>query len=296
MRTEQVRDFRVKDFMTSGVLTIEPDAAVGKAVELMGGHEVGSLAVVGEKGVVGMLTERNILAALAKGKIPAGRCVRELMAPRVTRVSPTTSSVEAAKAMTDSKGRLLVFEGGDLVGIVTATDLVKVIWRVGAVADLGDVISTKVLTAKMWSRIGAAVEKMQAKGVGSIVLTERRVPRAIFTERDLIARVAYQGLSMDEPVVRAATSPLITAEYGISCNDAAGAMVSRRIKRLPLTKNGSLVGIVTARDLVQCYAYPYGSRGTEAATQYNVRYGELCPICQSRIDESGLCGCGAGGG
>ncbi len=296
MRTEQVRDFRVRDFMTKGVLTVEPSATVGKAIELMGGHEVGSLAVGDSGGVAGILTERNLLAALAKGRIPANRTVKELMTPRVTEVSPSMSAQGAAKVMTDSRGRLLVFEGGQLIGIVTATDLVKVIWRVGAVFDMGDVVSRKVVTAKMWSRIGAAVKKMQVKGVGSIVLTERRVPRAIFTERDLVARVLYLGLGTDEPVVRASTSPLITAELGTSGNEAAGAMVSRRIKRLPMVRNGNLVGIVTARDLVQAYAYPYGSRGTEAAAQFNVRYGELCPICQSRIDDKGLCGCGAGGG
>jgi hypothetical protein len=31
------------------------------------------------------------------------------------------------------------------------------------------------------------------------------------------------------------------------------------------------------------------------AKQVRVRYGELCPLCHTRIDSTGLCGCGAGG-
>jgi CBS domain-containing protein len=296
LKSAQTRDYQVRDFMTRGVLTIEPEATMAKAIELMGGHEVGSLAVSGPDGLVGVLTERNVLHALARGKIPAGRTVRELMTKSTTQVPPSMGTLEAAKTMTDSRGRLLVVEGGQLAGIVTATDLVKVIWRVGALFDLGDVVSRKVVTAKMWSRLGAVVRQMDAKGVGSVVLTERRIPRAIFTERDLISRVQYLGVGLEEPVIRACTTPLITAELGIGGAEAASAMVSRRIRRLPLIKGGTLAGIVTARDIVQAYAYPYGSRGTDVAAQFRVKYGELCPICQCRIDESGLCGCGAGGG
>ncbi len=295
MKTEQVRDYQARDFMTRGVLTVNPDSTVAKAIELMGAHEVGSLAVSGPDGLKGIITERNVLKALAKGKIPSNRTVREVMTTSVSCVPPTMGSLESAQKMTDTRGRLLVVENGRLEGIITATDLVKVVARLGATFDLGDVVSTRVATAKMWSRIGAVVKKMDAKGVGSIVLTERRMPRAIFTERDLICRVEYAGLGMEEPVIRACTSPLITAKIGIGGNEAANAMVSRRIKRLPLLRDGNLAGMVTARDVVQAYAYPYGNSGTDAATQSMVRYGELCPICQSRIDERGLCACGAGG-
>ena len=254
------------------------------------------MAVCGREGVVGAITERSILKIASRGKILPGRTVKDLSASKAAQVRPTMGSVEAAKAMTDSRGPLLVVEDGQLAGIVTATDLVKVIWRVGATFDISDVVSQSVLTSKLWSRIGSIVKKMDSKGVGSVVLTERRAPRAIFTERDLLGKVLYAGLTLDEPALRASTSPLITGEFGIGGREAAAAMVSRRIKRLPLLKGGALAGIVTARDLVQAYAYPYGSRGTEAAAQYRANYGELCPICMSRIDDKGLCGCGAGGG
>jgi hypothetical protein len=60
-------------------------------------------------------------------------------------------------------------------------------------------------------------------------------------------------------------------------------------------QKGRLVGVVTARDLVQAYAYPGGVQDPDLLQQARVRYGELCPLCNTRIDDHGLCACGAGG-
>jgi IMP dehydrogenase len=55
-------------------------------------------------------------------------------------------------------------------------------------------------------------------------------------------------------VGKVCSSPLITAPLGISIHDAAAIMTSKRIKRLPITKEGKLAGILSARDLVEAYA------------------------------------------
>jgi CBS domain-containing protein len=49
-------------------------------------------------------------------------------------------------------------------------------------------------------------------------------------------------------------APLITAPAGSSVHQAAVTMAMKHIRRLPITSNGKLVGIITARDLVEAYA------------------------------------------
>ena len=52
----------------------------------------------------------------------------------------------------------------------------------------------------------------------------------------------------------ACSYPLVTAPVGISVHDAALIMTSKHIRRLPITKDKKLVGILSARDLVEVYA------------------------------------------
>ena len=296
MSTELLRDYRVKDFMSRKVASVTEETRVGTAVDLMVRREIGCLVVLGKTGPTGIFTERDIVTALAEWPDPAGRRVGDLMGAIVSRVPPSMSPQEAAREMTNARGRLLVYDGADLVGVVTATDMIKVIWRLRAAFEMGEVISRRGVAAEGWTPLESVIRLMNDRRVGSIVTTENGVPRGIFTERDLLNRVLYVHLDVDQPVAKTATVPLVTAELGINGGEAAHAMVARKVKRLPLVQDGSLAGIVTARDLVDGYAYPSESRKTDIEIQMAVRYGEVCPLCQTRIDDRGLCGCDTIGG
>jgi CBS domain-containing protein len=60
--------------------------------------------------------------------------------------------------------------------------------------------------------------------------------------------------SLIEEVGNACSYPLITASLGTAVHEAAAIMVEKHIKRLPITKDDKLVGVLTARDLVEAYA------------------------------------------
>ncbi|MEO9295542.1 MAG: CBS domain-containing protein [Nitrososphaera sp.] len=47
---------------------------------------------------------------------------------------------------------------------------------------------------------------------------------------------------------------MLTAQSGIRAREAARLMLANSIKRLPITKDGKVIGIVTARDLVEAYS------------------------------------------
>jgi CBS domain-containing protein len=59
---------------------------------------------------------------------------------------------------------------------------------------------------------------------------------------------------LDSPVNRHASTPLIVAPGWISVYEAAYIMADRHIRRLPLVEEDELIGIITARDLVEAYA------------------------------------------
>ena len=296
MKANLAKEYLVGEFMSGEVAVVSPVDPVRKAVEEMVRREIGTLVVVENGKPTGVITERDLLMAAADRVDPQDQLVGDLMEESVTKADESMSSREAARKMTDARDRLLVFKGDLLVGIVTATDIVRVVWRLGVHVDISGLVSTRIASIDGWAHVALAATMMSQQKVGSLIVTDRGTPRGIFTERDFLNRVLYPRLGFDQPVLKASSVPLVYAQLGIDGGEAAHAMVMRRVKRLPLARDGKLAAMVTARDIVEAFGYPSRSRGTEVEAQMAVRYGEMCPICRTRIDDSGLCGCGTTGG
>ena len=291
----EAREFLVKEFMSSIVRTVDANSRVSRAIRIMVDNNIGSVVVTKEKSPCGIFTERDLLRLLRENRKAETIPVGEIGSPKIAKVDQDQNSLEAARRMQEEKRRLLVFEGSKLIGIVTATDIVRVIYRTGRTFDISKVISKDVAAVDLNTPVKRVIQLMDTKRIGSVITTKHDAPIGIFTERDLLNRVSYLRTSLDRQVREVATRPLVTAELGIDGNEVAGAMVARRIKRLPLTKEGKIVGIVTARDLVQAYAALPQEVEDELARHMRVMYGELCPLCNTRIDDHGLCACGVGG-
>lgn len=245
----------VRDFMSKHVQTISRGLTVGEAVRKMSEHNVGSLVVVAGNDPIGILSERDLVSRLmAKTKIPENTLVDDVMSGEVVKFSPDESLKSAARTMNSKRNRLLVFDGDRLVGIVTATDIVRAIHDMAVTFRLNKVVMKSVYTLKAETPLRQAVEIMTQLRVGSLIITKDDEPDGIFTEWDLVRNVLVPHLDLDQPIGGQASRPLITAEDGIQGKEAADIMTVNRIKRLPLTSEDVIVGIVTARDLVEAYA------------------------------------------
>lgn len=121
------RALRVSEVMTSDVLCAEAQTSLQQAAQMMITCEAGILPVVEGGKLIGVITDRDIVArAIARGVIPARGCVGEFMSSQVETTSPETSVDEAIKHM-EARGirRLPVVEQGRLVGIVSLGDLAE---------------------------------------------------------------------------------------------------------------------------------------------------------------------------
>ena len=116
----------VADIMSRDVVKIVPHASIAEAARVMGANRIGSLIVLAAGAPHGIFTERDLLSrVLAAGKDPETVRVMEVMSTPLHSIEPTATIKKAAQTMIAQKGRLAVFDEGALVGIVTASDLVK---------------------------------------------------------------------------------------------------------------------------------------------------------------------------
>ena len=111
----------VADVMTRDVLTVEPSDTIGEAAEKMNEANVGAVVVVEHMvRIIGIVTERDLLRAVASRARAAEARVRQWMTPDPVTIDPETSIEEAAQIMFDNNFRHLpVVKDGRPLGIVS---------------------------------------------------------------------------------------------------------------------------------------------------------------------------------
>jgi CBS domain-containing protein len=118
---------RISEVMTEAAVTDRPDDSLEQAARKMWEQQTGSLLVLEGQELLGIITERDLLKAVAAGT-PLDTPVSEVMSKDLITVAPTTSLRDAAAVMSEKWIRHLpVLDAGKLVGIVSQRDLAGVL-------------------------------------------------------------------------------------------------------------------------------------------------------------------------
>lgn len=265
------RHCEIGKIMSSEIVTITPENTLYEAARIMGEKHIGSLIVMKYATAVGIITERDLLrevvtkeVALEKDWLAGGVSIKEekiekIMSYPLITIPIKFSIKKAAQIMIEKRiRRLPVREHGKVVGIITAADLIRCLPQTKEVMqpwfEVDYFMSKEVITADEETSVEAAAKIMGEKSIGSVIITRNGEPIGIFTERDLLTKFLAEDKSLKISVGKACSSPIITAPLGICIHDAAAVMTSKHIKRLPITKDKKLVGVLSARDLVEAYA------------------------------------------
>src|ERR671937_2726348 len=129
---------QVRDGMSEVVLTVGPDHSLRDAARFMGRRGVGAAVVLDpEQPGPGIITERDILLALAEGQDPDEEKVGAHLSENLTFAAPDWSLERAAEAMVRGGFRhLVVVDGGETVGVLSMRDIVRCWTDVGASCDV----------------------------------------------------------------------------------------------------------------------------------------------------------------
>lgn len=116
-------------------------------------------------------------------------------------------------------------------------------------ASIGSIMVRDVKTVDRTKPIVESVKLMKECDIGSLVVTDGIRPVGIFTERDLIKKIAEKLENLGVPIGQVASKHLITISSAATVWDALILMSTHNIRRLPVMERKKLVGIVTERDI-----------------------------------------------
>jgi signal-transduction protein with cAMP-binding, CBS, and nucleotidyltransferase domain len=128
---------RVKDVMSRKVICLDKKCTISNIAKVMDENGIGSVLITENGKAAGIITERDVITkCVAKGKDPAKASAESVMTTPLVSVDQDCLVDDAAKLMVSKMiRRLPIIDNGDIIGMVTATDLIRNIAQKGRKED-----------------------------------------------------------------------------------------------------------------------------------------------------------------
>ena len=115
---------------------------------------------------------------------------------------------------------------------------------------VNDIMSKSLISVNPTTTVFQIAKMMEQGGIGAVLVKENEHLVGIITDRDFATKIAANSLPFDTPVEKIMSSPLVTINYDETISAAAERMTNKKIRKLAVTDNGSIVGLITSTDLV----------------------------------------------
>jgi CBS domain-containing protein len=110
----------------------------------------------------------------------------------------------------------------------------------------------QVYTIAPEAKVIEALKLMAQKDVGALLVMEGEKLAGILSERDYARKVILHGRSSQDIAVRdIMTADVVTVDPEQTVEQCMGLMTQRRVRHLPVTESGRLLGVVSIGDLVK---------------------------------------------
>jgi CBS domain-containing protein len=129
---EAIVDFdgkhRVQRLVTRPVVYVHANDTLRALATTLVEESIGAALVRGPHGAIGLVSERDIVRAIADGASPDRTTAEEIMADELVTVAPTDEVLDAVHTMLDAEVRHLpVVEGGVHAGMISARDALRAV-------------------------------------------------------------------------------------------------------------------------------------------------------------------------
>jgi CBS domain-containing protein len=119
---------------------------------------------------------------------------------------------------------------------------------------VGEIMSTQLISVEPSATVAEAATVMGERHVGSALVMESGKFVGIFTERDIVRALSQHFDAPGHQIADWMTREPTTIGTGASVEEALDVMLSKGFRHLPVEESGTVVGIVSIRDLSEALA------------------------------------------
>jgi signal-transduction protein with cAMP-binding, CBS, and nucleotidyltransferase domain len=250
---------KVSEIMTTHLTTAPASASVFDVMRTMEAEDVGRIIITDEDVPIGIFTEKDVLRRVVNAGIDARKsAIRNVMTTPVRAVREETHIIDAFGKMYRGKYRHLLVRGrrGKIIGIVSMRRILNIAVELGQglseTTTLGDIAAGAIVSVDDQASVQQTVEVMDKKNVTAVIVMAGK-PAGIFTERDVLKRVAIKEIPLRETrITQVMTAPIITMPRTTLVGDVLAEMYRRDIRNMPVRADGGeLTGLVSMPEILQ---------------------------------------------
>lgn len=121
--------------------------------------------------------------------------------------------------------------------------------------------------------IHEAAKIMAKKGIGSVIVGSPKSARGVFSERDLLMRIAAKGVDCRKARLEDyMTKHMERVHIDASTDEALKIMSEKHIRRLPVTDGKHIVGIISIRRIAESMKYEYMKKASAGPNEERAQY------------------------
>ena len=251
---------KVSEIMTTAVITAEPSNTIREVTRLMVDRRVGRVVITENDAPAGIFTETDVLRRVMNRILDVQKTpIRRVMTTPVQGVPEGTSIVEVLGRMYQGRYRHLVVYGENrrMVGLVSMRRILNLVVELGAnLSDsrtVGEVVSGAVPTVDSAMPVTQVIDKMVREHTGCVMVSAEGKTGGIFTERDVLTRIALEDRDMGQvPVSDVMTPDPLVAGGSTPVQEVLSTMRDNGFRHMPVAGDGEeLAGIVSVGDVLQ---------------------------------------------
>lgn len=251
---------KVKEIMTREVITAGASSTIFDVMEIKVAKKVGAVVITDNRVPVGIFTEQDVLNRVMNKKLDSKKTgIKRVMTAPIHAVRQETHIVEALGKMYKGKFRHLLIRGdkGVMVGMVSMRDILKFAVELGQALvetqTIGSIMSTNLITVDASQSIMETIKIMIKENTGCVIVLINGKPKGIFTERDVLKRVAIKHVDARKtPIREVMTADFVTAVHSALIGEVLAEMNKRGFRNMPIRADrGDLVGIVSMGNVLQ---------------------------------------------
>ena len=264
----------MKNTYTSPVLTITEDKSVNDALVLMKTNYVKRVIITRDKRPAGIITERDINRFLESDHTKRSLSeisIREVMKKNLITVmadQPDFLQQCVARMTTFNIGSIIITdEEGNLVGIVTQTDITEIFAeRYAGKYKVKDYMTKEAIACRNSDRLDYALKLLNKNNISRLIVTDNagRLKGLVTTNTFLQHSDYFKNpngstreylLKHDSEMIveDLIGKEVLTVEPGNDLANAANLMITNKISGIPVVANDEVVGVITKFDIVRAF-------------------------------------------